>query len=121
MHVHDTYADGLSFLNFISLIFFVASICICSYKLLNTYNVDYNMCMCKLVDNELVSEVVVLCIYSFDSKQDGSTALHVASQEGECEIVQILLEAKADVNVKDNVSEIELSIVVYGVYAAVGN
>ena len=42
--------------------------------------------------------------YSLDSVQTGSTALLVAVQEGHCGIVRMLLEAKADVNIK-NVSE----------------
>ena len=45
------------------------------------------------------------CSSSLDSVQDGSTALHVATQEGHCGIVRMLLEAKADVNVQNNVSE----------------
>ena len=43
--------------------------------------------------------------YSLDSVQDGFTALLVAAQEGHCGIVRMLLEAKADVNIKNNVSE----------------
>ena len=45
---------------------------------------------------------VFTCSSSLDSVQDGSTALHAASQEG---VVKMLLEAKADVNMKNNVSE----------------
>ena len=43
--------------------------------------------------------------YSLDSVQTGSTALLAAAQEGHCSVVRMLLEAKADVNMKDNVSE----------------
>ena len=39
------------------------------------------------------------------SVQDGSTALHLASQNGHCEVVRALMEAKAVVNSKTNVSE----------------
>ena len=45
-----------------------------------------------------------ICTSSF-SVQDGSTALHLASQNGHCEVVKILLKAKADVNIKTNVSK----------------
>ena len=49
------------------------------------------------------------CISSNDPIQDGHTALHVASQNGHLEIVIMLLEAKADINIKTNVSVIETS------------
>ena len=45
------------------------------------------------------------CSSSLDTVQTGSTALHMAAQEGHYEIVRMLLEAKADVNVQNNVSE----------------
>ena len=45
------------------------------------------------------------CLSSLDTVQDGFTALLVAAQEGHCEIVKMLLEAKADVNVQNIVSE----------------
>ena len=35
--------------------------------------------------------------------QDGSTALHAAAQEGHLRVVEMLFEANADVNIKDNV------------------
>ena len=41
---------------------------------------------------------------SLDSIQTGSTALYISSQEGHCEIVRILLDAKADPNINTNVS-----------------
>ena len=35
--------------------------------------------------------------------QDGWTALHAAAQEGHSRVVEMLLEANADVNIKTNV------------------
>ena len=46
------------------------------------------------------------CSSSLDSVQDGFTALMVAAQNGHCEVVRMLLEAKADVNIKTNVSDV---------------
>ena len=46
------------------------------------------------------------CSSSLDSVQDGGTALIVAAQNGHCEVVRMLLEAKADVNIKANVSDV---------------
>ena len=53
---------------------------------------------------ELVPVCVQLLVF-LDTVQTGSAALHVAAQEGHCEIVRMLLEAKADVNIQNNVSE----------------
>ena len=50
-----------------------------------------------------------LCVFTYSSStdfvQDGFTALLIAAQEGHCGIVRMLLEAKADVNMKNNVSQ----------------
>ncbi len=44
------------------------------------------------------STLIIGCV------QDGATALHIASQNGHCEVVRMLLKAKANVNMKTNVS-----------------
>ena len=41
--------------------------------------------------------------------QDGATPLFIASQEGHLEVVQLLLEAKADVNLQKEVSSLIFS------------
>ena len=39
-------------------------------------------------------------------QNDGATALYMASQEGHCGVFRMLLEAKADVHIQNNVSHI---------------
>ncbi len=39
-----------------------------------------------------------------ESVQNGTTALHAASWNGHCEVVGLLLDAKADISIKNNVS-----------------
>ncbi len=51
------------------------------------------------------------CSSSLDSVQDGGTALMAAAQNGHCKVVGMLLEAKADVNSKTNVSDIYCMVV----------
>ena len=48
---------------------------------------------------------MLTCSSSLDSVQDGSTALIVAAQESNCEVVRMLLAAKSNVNMKTNVSD----------------
>ena len=40
---------------------------------------------------------------TLDSVQDGSNALHIAAKEGHSRVVEMLLEANADLDVKNNV------------------
>ena len=40
---------------------------------------------------------------TLDSVQDGSSALHIAAKEGHSRVVEMLLEADADLNVKNDV------------------
>ncbi len=49
----------------------------------------------------------MVVLYIFVSEQGGWTALHMASQNGHCGIVRVLLEANADVNITTNVSHIQ--------------
>ncbi len=44
--------------------------------------------------------------------QNGATALLIASQQGYCEVVKVLLEAKADINIQTNVSHAFDNVVV---------
>ncbi len=53
----------------------------------------------------------VSCVFTYslylDSVQDGSTALMVAAQNGHLRIVELLIAAKALVNIQTNVSHID--------------
>ncbi len=50
--------------------------------------------------------VIIGCV------QNGTTALHIASQQGHCRVVGVLLEAKADVHLKtNNVSHTQCMVV----------
>ena len=51
---------------------------------------------------ELILVHVYLLIFAI-SVQIGTTALYMASQKGYCEIVRMLLDAKADPNMRENV------------------
>jgi ankyrin repeat protein len=46
----------------------------------------------------------MLLLLSYFSPQSGDTALHDASNKGHPEVVQILVQSHADVNVKNRVS-----------------
>ena len=48
--------------------------------------------------------MIVITIRKNGFLQDGWTALHIASLNGHCGVVRMLLEAKADVKIKTNVS-----------------
>ncbi len=59
------------------------------------------------LQNKLLSNHINFRAYNYyDSVQDGFTALMVAAQNGHCGVVGMLLEAKADVNIRSNVSDI---------------
>ncbi len=55
----------------------------------------------------MVTNTFLFCI------QNGGTALHVASYNGHCEVVGVLLEANADVNIEDKVSHFIVHIYTY--------
>jgi ankyrin repeat protein len=47
---------------------------------------------------------VNLLFLSYFSPQNGDTALHIASKNGHPEVVKLLVQSHADVNIKDRVS-----------------
>ena len=49
-----------------------------------------------------------------DSVQTGATALHASAQEGHLRVVEMLLEANADVNIKNNVTHPFMVLLVSG-------
>ncbi len=55
------------------------------------------------------------CSPYLDSVQDGFTALYVAAENGHLRVVELLLAAKADVNIQANVSHIDGVCAVAGV------
>ena len=48
--------------------------------------------------------MIILMIYLIDDKQGGDTALHWAVTYGHCDFAQLLIQAGAVVDIKDNVS-----------------
>ena len=51
-----------------------------------------------------VAIILLLLSYCFPHTQDGDTALHYASINGHLEVVKLLLQSHADVNIKGRVS-----------------
>ncbi len=47
------------------------------------------------------------CSPYLDSVQNGATALYVAAHNGHLRVVELLIAAKADVNIQTNVSHID--------------
>uniref|UniRef100_A0A1X7TSV7 Uncharacterized protein n=1 Tax=Amphimedon queenslandica TaxID=400682 RepID=A0A1X7TSV7_AMPQE len=47
------------------------------------------------------NEKIIQLLIAFENKQDPRTALHIASLKGHTQVVQLLLEHKANVNLAD--------------------
>ena len=63
-----------------------------------------SLCTLKLTsEDESVCELLLRT--SLNSVQNGATALHMASQEAYSDVARMLVDAKADVNIKNSVSE----------------
>ncbi len=63
-----------------------------------------------VVGDKSVCGLLLVCVHLHPhSVQNGSTALCVAAQEGHLRVVELLIAAKADVNIQTNVSHIGCS------------
>ena len=55
--------------------------------------------------------MIILMIYLIDDTQDGDTALHWAVGHGHCDCAQLLIQAGAVVDIKNNVSTLYVQTV----------
>ena len=55
-----------------------------------------------------------MCIAQINQKLEGKTALQLASYEGHVNVVQLLLESKADVNMADTEGDSPLHYSAFG-------